>query len=125
MRSLRKQKGMTAIGWMLVLGLIAFFVLVALRLVPLYLEYAKVVTVLESLENEPGITQKSRGEIFKLIERRLDINDVRGLEPRKKTQIKKDGGILTVRIVYERREPMLGNVDVVASFDKEVRIVAR
>ena len=46
MKGLHKQRGMTAIGWMLVLGLIAFFTLVTLRLLPMYMEYTKVVSVL-------------------------------------------------------------------------------
>ncbi|HFD79579.1 MAG TPA: DUF4845 domain-containing protein [Gammaproteobacteria bacterium] len=125
MRSLRQQRGMTAIGWLLVLGLIAFFVLITLRLVPLYLEYAKVTSVLESIENEPGITTKSRAEIISLIQRRLDVNDVRELDPRKKFYIRKEKGYLIIGTRYERREPMLGNVDVVASFDKEVKVPIR
>lgn len=125
MRKLHRQGGMTAIGWLLVLGLIAFFVLIALRLIPVYLEYIKVVTVLESLEEEPGIGQKTRTEILQLIERRLDINDVRHVDPRKRTQITKDDGRVTIRIRYERREPLIGNVDVVASFDKAVQVAAR
>lgn len=116
---------MTAIGWLLVLGLIAFFVLITLRLVPLYLEYAKVTSVLESIENEPGITTKSRAEIISLIQRRLDVNDVRELDPRKKFYIRKEKGYLIIGTRYERREPMLGNVDVVASFDKEVKVPIR
>jgi cytochrome c biogenesis protein CcdA len=67
---------MTAIGWLLVLGLIAFFTLITLRLVPLYLEYAKVASALESLENEPGITRKTKTEIVNMMQKRFDVNDV-------------------------------------------------
>ncbi|GMQ83868.1 MAG: DUF4845 domain-containing protein [Gammaproteobacteria bacterium] len=117
------QKGMTAIGWLLVLSLIAFFTLITLRLVPAYLEFSKVSSVLESLKNEPGITRKTRGEILGLIRKRFDVNDVYQVDA-KQVVVKKDKGVLKVSINYERREHMVGNIDVVATFDKQVEVVA-
>ena len=52
MRSRTHQRGMTAIGWLIVLAMIGFFVLLALRMVPAYLDYYKVVSTLEGLESE-------------------------------------------------------------------------
>jgi hypothetical protein len=117
------QKGMTAIGWLLVLGLIAFFTLVTLRLVPAYMEFGKVTSVLESLKNEPGITGKTRSEIIRMVSKRFDVNDVYNVDP-KLVEVKKDRGVLKVSINYERREHLVGNVDVVATFDKQVEVVA-
>ena len=102
------QKGMTAIGWLLVLGLIAFFTLITLRLIPAYLEFAKVSSVLESLQDEPGITRKSKTEIIKMITKRFDVNDVYDVDP-KIVKVSKDKGVLKVSINYERREHMVGN----------------
>jgi hypothetical protein len=112
---------MTAIGWLLVLGLIAFFTLVTLRLVPMYLEYAKVVSTLESLPNEPGISKMSKSEIVKIITKRFDVNDVDSVDPRN-VVITKERGILKVGFAYERRAHLVGNVDVVAVFDKHVEV---
>lgn len=123
MKTRHHQKGMTAIGWLLVLGLIAFFTLITLRLVPLYLEYGKVASVIESLQNEPGVTNMSRTEIVTLVSRRFDVNDVRNVDP-KIIKVSKDRGLLTVGINYERRQHLVGNVDVVATFDKTVEVVA-
>ena len=117
------QKGMTAIGWLLVLGLIAFFTLITLRLVPAYLEFAKVTSVLESLQNEPGITRKTRGEIIQMITKRFDVNDVYQVDA-KQVKITKEKGVLTVSINYERREHLVGNVDVVTTFERQVEVVA-
>ena len=123
MKKWHHQRGMTAIGWMLVLGLIAFFTLIALRLAPLYMEFGKVVSSLESLENEPGVTRKSRPEIISIVGKRFDVNDVRNVDP-KLVKVSKDKGVMTISIAYERRESLLGNVDVVASFEKQVEVVA-
>lgn len=118
------QKGMTAIGWLVVLGLIAFFSLIVLRLAPMYLEYAKVESVMDSLRNEPGITSQSRMQILKLVENRFDVNDVRKVDPKKAVKISKDKGVMTVRVEYERREHLMANIDIVGTFDKEIRIIA-
>jgi hypothetical protein len=117
------QKGMTAIGWLLVLGLIAFFTLITLRMLPLYLEYTKVASTLESLKEQPGITSQTKAQIIGIVSKRFGINDVKKVDP-KKIKVSKDGGVLKVSIEYERREHLIGNVDVIATFDKEVKVVA-
>jgi len=117
------QKGMTAIGWLLVLSLIAFFTLITLRLIPGYLEFAKVSSVLESLQDEPGITRKTKTEIISLITKRFNVNDVYQVTPNQ-VKIAKDKGVLKISIKYERREHVIGNVDVVTTFDKLVEVVA-
>lgn len=122
MQNLHKQKGMTAIGWLIVLGLIAFFVLTVLRLLPMYMEYSKVVTVLESVSNEPGLANKTKSEILSLIGKRFDINDVTTVSA-KQAVITKQDGIVKIKMEYERREKFLGNIDVVGKFSKEVRAI--
>jgi len=115
---------MTAIGWMLVLGLIAFFTLITLRLVPLYLEYGKVVSVVESLQNESGIGTMGRAEVVKIISKRFDVNDVRNVDA-KKVEITSERGMVKIGFSYERREHLISNIDVVASFEKYVEVAAR
>ena len=124
MNTWHHQRGMTAIGWLLVLGLIAFFTLVTLRLVPMYLEYAKVVSTLESLPSEPGISSQSKAEIVKLIARRFDVNDIRNVDP-KTVLVNKERGVLTIGFKYERREHLISNIDVVGKFDKQVEVPIR
>ncbi len=123
MNNWHHQRGMTAIGWLLVLGLIAFFTLITLRMLPLYLEYAKVVSTLESLKDQPGITKQSKSEIIGIVGKRFGINDVHNVDP-KLIRVNKDSGVMTVGIKYERREHLIANVDIVAKFDKEIKVLA-
>lgn len=120
MQNLHKQKGMTAIGWLFVLGLIAFFVLTVLRLFPMYLEYSKVASVMESVAKEPGLASKTKREILGLIGKRLDINDVKTVTAKDAVLVKEDGA-LKIKMEYERREAFLGNIDIVGRFSKEIR----
>jgi hypothetical protein len=117
MRSLARQKGMTGIGWLIVLGLIGFFVLLALKMVPVYLEYYKVVSTLESIAKESGY--ESPREIRDLLERRFDISYVSTIT-HKDVIIKSAGRNFNIRAKYDAREHLFGNVSVMMSFDKQV-----
>ncbi len=117
-----RQRGMTFIGWVVTLAIVGFFVLLTLRLLPGYLEYFKIKGVLESLEKEPNLTQATKTEIRKLISRRLDINSVDHVTA-KDFRIEKRDGRLVVRVDYEVRVPILGNVDAVQKFHDQIELV--
>ncbi|MBI5461819.1 MAG: DUF4845 domain-containing protein [Gammaproteobacteria bacterium] len=121
MQTLKSQRGMTAIGWLIVLGLIGFFVLLALRMTPSYLEYFTISSALESLQNEPGMANKTPQDIRTMLSKRFDINDV-GSITAKDVDIQNQGGSYLVGVDYEVRMPVLGNVDVVMSFNKEIEV---
>jgi len=122
MRSMKRQQGVTAIGWLIILGLIGFFVLLTLKMVPSYLEYYKIVSTLESLQEESGIS--SAGEIRKLIERRFDISYVETIS-HKDVRIKSAGRGFQVRAKYDSRQHLFGNVFVVMEFEKQVLVRGR
>lgn len=117
------QLGMTGLGWITILALIMFFALITIRLVPVYMEAFKVNTILESLEREPRMTQKSNGEIMRLITNRFSVDAVRFVNPNRDIFIENENGILTIEADYEIRTPMFGNIDVVAHFSKSVEFV--
>lgn len=118
-----KQQGMTALGWLIVLALIGFFALVTIRVTPMYLEAFNVSGALESLKNEPLVTQKSVAEIHSLLQRRFDVNDIKSVNPKTDVKIDKQEGVLKVTIAYESRTHLLGNLDVVGVFNKHIEII--
>ena len=121
----KKQHGMTAIGFVMLLAMIAFFTAVVLKLTPLYLEHFEVSSVLKSLAQEPGIANKSAAEIEDTIMKRLGINNVTHVT-RDNIEISKEDGKISIVISYEARVPMLANIDVVANFkDDKVEVTAR
>ena len=119
MRSIRQQRGMTAIGWLIVLAIIGFFALLGLRMVPAYLDYYKVVSTLEGLEAESGFS--SPVEIRKLLERRFEISYVDTIQPAD-VKIKPKGNSYIVTAAYEKSEHIMGNVYVVMDFEKTVEV---
>jgi len=117
----QKQTGMTAIGWMGVIALIIMFVLLILKLIPIYMDGFKVGSILEDIEAEPGVVEMSPVEISRTILKRLDINMVTGVTG-EDIYIDKLKDSTNVEIDYEVRENLVGNIDIVVHFQKSVTI---
>jgi len=75
----KKQKGFTLTGWIVVIALILYFAYLAMITTPYLVSNNTMNRILESLKEEPGITQKSKREILRLIDNRMTINQVRSL----------------------------------------------
>ncbi len=120
---MNKQLGMTGMGWLTVLFLIGFFALLTFKLAPIYLENYSVKGVLQSFEDEPLITQKSKRDISRMIMARLNTNGVRDIKKEHVT-IDKKRGVLKIAINYFVRKSMVGNVDIVVTFGDEIELVS-
>jgi hypothetical protein len=118
-----RQNGMTGLGWLTVLFLIGFFALLTFKLAPTYLENYSVKSILKSFEEEPLITQKSKNDIRKMVMSRLITNGIRDIK-KDKVEIVKKPGLLNIKIDYFVRKPMVGNIDVIMSFNEEVELVS-
>ena len=119
MHSLQQQKGVTTIGWLIILALIGFFVLLTLRMVPAYMEYYKVVSTLEAMEDESGF--ENPAQIRDMAERRFDISYVHSIT-HMDLKIKPFGEQYLVGAKYESRVHLFANVYVVMTFDKQVKV---
>ena len=71
---MRKQEGLTLIGFGIVLILAVFFAYVAMRLVPLYLEYHAVVGAMDRLQEDPGAAKLAPSKIRNRIMRSLYVS---------------------------------------------------
>ena len=117
----KKQKGMTAVGWVFVLGLIAMVTLFALRLIPVYLDSLDVNSVLSSIEEDHNRKEMTPNEVTEKILKRLDINMVDGVT-KDDIYIERTGKSLLVEIDYEVRKSLMGNVDIIVYFNKSVTL---
>jgi len=121
MKTMQQQKGMTGVGWVLVFLLIAFFTLIGVKIVPIYMSSMSVGSILSDLEDEPGMSSKSPAEILDTVLKRLDINMISDVG-RDDIYLDHSGDTTTVEISYEVRRKFIGNIDVVLSFDKKAEI---
>ena len=124
MKTLHKQKGMTGIGWVIVLMLIGFFILLGLKIIPAYMNNYKVTSVLESLPNDPELVGIGPGRLRKALLKRLDINMVSDLE-KDDILIEKVGNALRVTIDFETRKSLTKNMSLVIYYENSVEVPLR
>ena len=111
----RTQRGMTLIGFIIVLGVVGLFAYVAMKLVPMYSEYYAVKQALKGLQQEPGIANRDPAKIQDLFFRRLYISYAENVKPAN-VKIERIEGGWNMSVDYEVRKPLMGNLDVVAKF---------
>jgi Tfp pilus assembly major pilin PilA len=117
----RKHRGLTLIGFLIVLCVAGFFAYLAMRLVPMYIEYFGVVKAMEQLKDEPGVAQKSVEELRRNLSAKFDSQYVDDNSvPPQAIQLRRDAGSATLRIAYEKRVHFAYNIDLVGVFDKSV-----
>ncbi|HID48171.1 MAG TPA: DUF4845 domain-containing protein [Chromatiales bacterium] len=121
MKSIDNQRGMTTIGWILVLLLIAFFAMTVMKLVPVYLNGFKVASIVDSLKKDREVSSMSNRQILSKLSKRFDIDMVSGVEP-EDIYIEKGQGVKIITVDYEVRKNFLGNIDFVISFVESVEV---
>ncbi len=117
LQSKKRQQGLTAGGWLLVLALIGFFGLLVLRLFPIYSNNYKFKGIVESLKEEQDIYRMPRKDMLRIIDKRININFATGFKQEHLVIKLLKSGNKEIHITYEDRRPILGNMDVVAKFD--------
>jgi len=120
MNTRNRQKGVTAIGWLIILLLIGFFSLVTLKLVPVYITHYGVVQVVEKFSKTPGLNGMSKARMYDKISANLSINSIRGIDTKKIMKIKKSGGVVEFAIDYTPHRPLFGNVGMYIEFKKVI-----
>ena len=117
----KSQRGMTLAGWLIVLVIIGVFAIAAMRLVPLYLEYFRISSTLSSLEAEMISGGSSKKDIRTFLDKRFNIEAITRITAQD-IKITARGDVWDVRAVYDAREPFIGNVHFIVTFDESVEI---
>lgn len=116
-----RQKGMTMLSWLVVLGILVFFVVIGIKMVPTYLENYSIKQVLANMENDRKVRTMSAGEMKKAFMKRLKINSVYEFD-RNSIKIKKEKFGTKFSVDYEIRKPVAGNVSIVMEFSESAMI---
>jgi hypothetical protein len=114
-----RQQGLTLISLVFILGLIGFFVLLTLKIVPIYLDHGKVKSALEALQETPELASKSEFEIRDSLNKRFSINYVYDVKP-ENIKVVKHGNYVKVDVEYETVVNLVGNLSALAEFHDTV-----
>jgi Tfp pilus assembly protein PilE len=116
MKTMNTQRGMTLTSFLAVLIVVGFFLYIGMRPFPMYQEYYAVRSAMKSLANEPGVGSMEPARIQELFFKRLYINYSENVKPADVKFDRRDNG-WTLKVNYEVRRPLIGNLDVVGKFD--------
>ena len=118
---LKKQRGMTLISMAVIGSFIAALGLAVLKILPAYMNYASVKSIMDEMPRDEKIKGQKPKFIRAMLYRKMDINDL-SMIYRDKSAFKfskiDDGYKLTLK--YEQRDNLVGNLDYIVVFDHEV-----
>jgi len=120
-RGRRQQAGMTTLGLIILVTFVGLFAFAGLRLSPVYLNYMKVVGVVNGVTEEFDGTGAVRSAVRSSISRRFDIESVGEITAKDVKVTSVDGG-LEVAASYSHKVPFIANVSFVVDFDKRTLI---
>jgi len=117
----RQQAGITTLGFIILTVFISLFAYAAIRLTPVYLNYMKVVGVIDGVFTEFDGQKATRQGVRNSISRRFDVDSVGIITYRDVTVTSVDGG-LEVKAEYDHTAPFIYNVSFTVHFNKTALI---
>jgi len=116
-----KQRGITMIGFVMVLGVVGFFAYGAMKLLPVYLEYFNVVKAMKSMQTAANIEVMPIEQIRNQMDALFSIQYVNEQNvPLSSISLITANGQHSLRVAYDRDIPFMYNVDLLAHFDHTV-----
>ena len=119
--SRHRQKGISSFGWIAVFGIFAILLIMIFKVFPMFYGNFQVKTALEGLQEDQTVDSKSKRAIYDALQKRLYINEVRGITREDVTMERADGKT-TVTVTYEEKADYLGNMFIGARFSESIVI---
>jgi hypothetical protein len=121
---IRRQRGVTFIGWLFLLIPVAILGYVGIRLVPIYLNYMRVAQSVTQTASEMKTDEAAALTpvlIRAALAKHFDIDSITFPDVRDVT-ITRDGTGWTIEAKFEDTAPLFGNISLVIDFDKVGKI---
>ena len=119
--AMNKQKGMTMIGWIILIAIIGFNGLVAINVAPTYFTDSNVTSLWANLETDSTLEGLSVKKLRKAVIKRLKVNNVYDVSL-DDIEITKEKEFYLVELEYEPRGKIIGSLDYIMTFSHEARI---
>jgi hypothetical protein len=121
---MKKQKGLTLISWLAIIAVVLFNAIIAMNVVPVYLNDHSVKSMMKGLETDTSLRGATPKKIKESVAKRLRINNVYSVT-KNDIVIKKSKNDYVITIEYEPRGRLVGSLDYIVTFKHEARITAR
>lgn len=127
-KMLNEQRGVTFLGWCIILAIIGYFVLFTLRLFPLYNEKMIVNAAMESVASRPGVEKMSDADVLKNFLRTVQVGGAQRFDDRSIKELakiekpKQKGEARKLTVTFEIRNKFFQDIDLVLNYNKSVEL---
>jgi hypothetical protein len=105
--------------------MVIFVLTLLFKLGPAYASFWTLKSIMNNIAQSPEPIQGGRSAVLRLLESRLNVNDVRAVELSAFSVKKAGEDSFDLSVEYEQREHLFFNIDVVLSFDHAVVVKGR
>jgi Domain of unknown function (DUF4845) len=116
-----RQRGVTAIGWLILLIPFAIIIYAGIRLTPVYLNYMSVVRSLNELTSEYGSGGATPDAIRSSLQKRFDVEGI-DYPAVKDISVTRAGQGWTVEAAYYDQAPLFAHITLQVQFDKTITL---
>jgi ABC-type glycerol-3-phosphate transport system permease component len=113
---MKHQRGVTFVGMIFIAALIILGAIIALKLVPAYIEYATVVQHLREIARSPDARGGSPREIRTLFSKRAQIDNLRAVAA-EDIEVTRDGNSVVLSASYQTKVKLFGNLSACIDFE--------
>jgi hypothetical protein len=117
----KTQRGITLLGWLLLLIPIGILGYAGIRVAPIYINYFRVVKALEQTASEAKGEAINPAEVHASLERRFNVEYV-DTPDAKDIDVHREGEHWVAIAKYEEVAPLFGNISLLLQFDKQVEL---
>ncbi len=119
-KNIEYQRGVSKSGLLLIAVLIGLFFTVGLKVGPLYVDHNLITDVCQELVDNGEANNMTISDVRNRVSNSLRVNNVVGFDL-DDIRMRKENGGAVITIAYERRMPLVANLDIVAVFDTTIQ----
>ena len=112
---MHKQRGVSMFGFLLIAILVIMFAMLAMKLIPAYVEFFSVKKILNAMGQDTETKSMSNAEIRNSFAKRAEVGYVTVVKP-DNLDIDRSGGNVVISTEYEYRTPLVANISLIVDF---------
>jgi cell division protein FtsL len=124
MKMRSKQQGMSILGILVILIMVGFFVMCAIKMFPGYFEYLSVREVIRKAASDYDPQSENLRDIRRKVDNLFNTNQIYDINSQDVEIYRKDGKTY-IDANYEMRVPIMGRIDAVMRFDDLLLVAGR
>lgn len=122
MKFMQAQRGISVLGALFMLLVVSTLTGLALKLLPHYMDFYSLQNIITAKSAERAYDVRSAHDFYDYVERGMTVNSIRELGVRDIMAVNVSMGSVEVALDYEVREPLIGNIEVVLTFQRDYHI---